>query len=241
MRAPSPPDLLGAWERGLDQGPVERGLTLLALACPDTAADALAALSIGERDRRLLGLRESLFGARMTGLVACPSCGEQLELDVATAELSCAPAERAPIALAGTNYALELRLPDSRDLLACAGADPAQAPAALFHACLVSARIDGTSVAAHDLPPDLIAAAARAVAQADPQADVRFSLTCASCGHHWDAPFDIVPFLWAELDAWAARLLREVHELASAYGWSEPDILALGPARRQLYLRMLGT
>jgi hypothetical protein len=241
MRAPSPADLLGAWERGLDQGPVERGLTLLALVCPGTCADALAALSIGERDRRLLGLREAVFGPRMAGLVGCPSCSEQLELDVGAAELRFAPAERASISLADANYALELRVPDSRDLMACAVADPAESPAALLRACLVSARIDGASVAARDLPPDLVAAAAGAIAQADPQADLRFSLTCASCGHRWDAPFDIVPFLWAELDAWAARVLREVHALASAYGWSERDILALGGARRQHYLRMLGT
>ena len=41
-------------------------------------------------------------------------------------------------------------------------------------------------------------------------------------------------------DAWALRTLAEVHRLASAYGWREQDILALSPARRQLYLGMVG-
>ena len=35
-----------------------------------------------------------------------------------------------------------------------------------------------------------------------------------------------------------ARILREVHTLAAAYGWSEAEILALSPARRRVYLEL---
>jgi hypothetical protein len=48
--------------------------------------------------------------------------------------------------------------------------------------------------------------------------------------------FDIVSFLWTEIAAEAKRLLREVHILASAYGWREADIFSLSPLRRQFYL-----
>ena len=51
--------------------------------------------------------------------------------------------------------------------------------------------------------------------------------------------FDIVSFFWAEIDAWARRVLREVNVLARAYGWRESDILALSPVRRQIYLSMV--
>jgi len=64
--------------------------------------------------------------------------------------------------------------------------------------------------------------------------------------HRWcpgadrfDAGFDIGSFLWAELDAWAARILGEVHELASVYGWSEHDILEMSAVRRQAYLHLI--
>jgi hypothetical protein len=33
--------------------------------------------------------------------------------------------------------------------------------------------------------------------------------------------------------------VREVHLLASAYGWRESDILAMTPWRRQLYLELV--
>jgi hypothetical protein len=37
----------------------------------------------------------------------------------------------------------------------------------------------------------------------------------------------------------ARRLLIEVHSLASAYGWSETDILSMSEPRRALYLEMV--
>jgi len=74
---------------------------------------------------------------------------------------------------------------------------------------------------------------------ADPHADIRLDLDCSACQARWQAPFDIVPFLWSAVDAWALRLLRDVHRLARAYGWREADILALSPPRRRCYLELL--
>jgi hypothetical protein len=51
---------------------------------------------------------------------------------------------------------------------------------------------------------------------------------------------DPVQFLWAAIDARAHLVAGEVHTLAEAYGWSEPAILAQSPARRRLYLEVLG-
>src|SRR5206468_730296 len=41
------------------------------------------------------------------------------------------------------------------------------------------------------------------------------------------------------LPRFAGRLLREVDALARAYGWREPDILALTPWRRDAYLQLV--
>src|SRR5271169_597196 len=150
MRPPSASAMLGAWERGLDQGPVERALTLLALGCPESTSEGLAELSIGERDRRLLALREAMFGPRLTGLITCAACGESLELDFAASEL-------------------------------CAAPKPDEAGSVLLRRCVVSARCHGEPVAAQDLPPAVVAAAARRLSEADPQVDMRFALACAGC------------------------------------------------------------
>jgi hypothetical protein len=50
----------------------------------------------------------------------------------------------------------------------------------------------------------------------------------------------VVAYFWSEINAWAYRLLGEVHSLASAYGWREEDILAMSPWRRHVYLEMVG-
>jgi hypothetical protein len=240
MRAPSAPELLDAWERGLPKGSVARGVVLLGLACPGVSEEDLAGVPVGERDRCLLALREATFGPRLAALVACPACGEHLELDLSVRDiLALSPATEHALVLSGDDHEVHLRLPDSRDLLACAQADPDEAALVLMRRCVVRAQVDGAIVAADALPPALIAAAGRLLAQADPQADLRFAITCIACQHAWRAPFDAAAFLWTEIESWTGRLLRDVHALACAYGWSERDILALGPARRARYLQMV--
>jgi hypothetical protein len=54
------------------------------------------------------------------------------------------------------------------------------------------------------------------------------------------ATLDPAEFLWAAAEAQARRLLLEVDALARAYGWREPDVLALPPARRRAYLELVG-
>jgi hypothetical protein len=75
--------------------------------------------------------------------------------------------------------------------------------------------------------------------QRDPGAEVRMALSCPICGHAWSATFDIVSYLWSEIEDWAQRLLADVCVLATACGWSERDILGLSPTRRQIYLDMV--
>jgi hypothetical protein len=77
------------------------------------------------------------------------------------------------------------------------------------------------------------------MAELDPQSDVELSLSCPNCGHAWRAPLDIASYFWSEVEAWAQRLLLEVHQLARGYGWSERDILAMSARRRRAYLEML--
>jgi FAD/FMN-containing dehydrogenase len=240
MQAPSADAMLQAWERGQDQGLIGRGLTLLSLACPDRPADDLCEFSIGARDRALLGLRAEAFGRPMRGLVACPECGERLETDFDAAALAAAPPPVSlPLSIAADGYTVQIRLPDSRDLLACDAAAPADPAAFLLRRCIVAAERDGLPVAPGQVPDWLAEPIGAAIVAADPQSEMRFAIACAACGHRWDAPFEIVTFLWAELDAWAERLVQDIHLLARSYGWAERDIIGLGTLRRDRYLRLI--
>jgi Zn finger protein HypA/HybF involved in hydrogenase expression len=243
MRAPTTSELLGVWERGLGQGPPQRALGLLEAAYPETSPETLACLSIGQRDARLLGLRERIFGPEMAAIVACPQCGERLELTVNVAEIRRdRPADPvSEVSLSVEGYSLRLRPPNSLDAAdAATQADIELARRLLLDRCVLEASAEGTPVSPRDLPGKVVEAAAECIAKAEPDAELEFSVDCPFCGNHWQAAFDIVSFLWKEVEAWAYRILREVHTLASVYGWHERDILALSPARRQFYLEMVG-
>lgn len=240
MRPLSAHDLLGVWEAGEDRHPLDRALILLAAACPELTWDELAALSIGQRDARLLTLRELTSGPMLNGFVECTRCAERLEFDVALSDLIVAaePEEEARELLID-GLALRFRLPDSRDLAAVVGSrDPAAARGLLVRRCVLQASRDGEPVAASELPAEATTGLARRMAECDPQAEVLLDLRCPTCDHAWQALFDIVTFFWAELAARAKRLLREVHTLARAYGWREADILGMSARRRQYYLEM---
>ncbi|GAB4205432.1 MAG: hypothetical protein OHK0022_31510 [Roseiflexaceae bacterium] len=237
MRTLSATELLQVWERGLRQLPFQRALALLAAACPDESADALAELSIGQRDSRLLTLRAWTFGPKVASVARCPVCAAQVDLLFCVDDIRAAEPQALVFALPVEDYIIELRLPNSRDLGALVAEHSEQV---LLKRCLLSVARSGQPCNAGALPPEVVRQAVEQLALADPQADVQLALVCPVCGHPWQAPFDIVSFFWSEIDAWAGRMFREIHALALAYGWREEEILALSPLRRRMYLEMIG-
>ena len=234
--------LLQVWERGQLQAPVEKALTLLAAVHPDATRETLAALSIGERDSGLLSLREQLFGTELTSLTDCPACGEQLELNFNVADIRVGPtAPHVPLYLSHSGYELELRLPNSVDLLQLTNySTVGEMRARLFEQCVVRAVHYGAVEPANEMPAEIVDLAIERIGEADPQADVEVDLNCPECRHVWQTGFDIVSYLWSELHSWVWQMLREVHVLASNYGWGESEILSMTPQRRRGYLEILG-
>ena len=219
---------------------MERALTILATSCPELTRDELAALSVGQRDARLLSLRERTSGPRLNCFAECPQCAERLEFDVAVADLRVAaePDEGAR-ELVAENFVLRFRLPDSRDLAAAAGCrDQSAGRDLLVQRCVLQASRDGVPIACSELPAGVISALAQRMVECDPQAEVLLDLRCPECAHRWQVLLDIASFFWTELSAQARRLLNEVRSLALVYGWREADILAMSARRRQYYLEM---
>lgn len=238
--------LLAAWEAGSSLSPIRRGLGLLAAAWPETSVDDWANASVGARDRRLLALREGLFGSKFEAVAACPKCEQRVEVEFTSEGIPApllalgepAPTKMLRISLAG--YEVEFRLPTSADLLEVTKPAIEGARETLLGRCVQEARREGLPVETSALPDAVVQAVMRKMAKADPQADVQIGIACPACQHHWSIAFDILSYLWSELEGWAQQLLREVHALASAYGWSEGDILAMSARRRRSYLAVIG-
>src|SRR6266851_1016865 len=238
MRPLAASDILKVWEQGEEQRPIDRALTMLAVACPELNHAELAALSISQRDVRLFELRELTFGPRLDGFTACEQCRERLEftLDLAVlrqrASISSASSAGEEFEFETDGCALRFRLPNSGDLAAVGTCeDVATARRLLAERCMLQADRDGDVIA--ELSDQVATQLAERIGQCAPEAEVMLDFVCPSCRHGWQALFDIAAFFWAEITAQARRLLREVHLLASAYGWREADILALGAQRRQ--------
>ncbi|WP_028580787.1 T4 family baseplate hub assembly chaperone [Desulfogranum japonicum] len=238
-------ELLRVWEAGHGSPPYRRALLLLSASSDNEKVEDLASLNIGCRDARLLALREELFGQDLLCLAQCPACGERLEFSLTTNKLQAAAGETLPreLQVDAGEYTVVFRLPTSQDLMALEGqyTDTSSLQSQLLRRCLLGAQCGNEKTAFADLPNQVIEEVIARMESADPAADIQLALTCPGCAHRWQALFDIVAYLWHEIHTWAIRMIREVHLLASTYGWHEADILAMSPQRRNLYLELIGT
>ena len=242
MRSLSASDLLRIWELGQNKTAAEKGLLFLSIFCQEKTEAELAELSIGRRDALLLSMQERVFGRRMEGLATCPSCGQRLEMSFSASEIRTTPEEtpERELSVGVDEYEVSLRLPNSLDLMAISDLNDLDAATqALTRRCLLRASHQGIETSFDLLPEAVLDAAQERMIQTDPQADVRLALSCPECGHRWQEAFDILSFLWQEIDAWSCRILNDVHTLASAYGWSESEILAMSAWKRQAYLNLV--
>jgi hypothetical protein len=241
MRALSAGDLVLAWEAGREKHPVDRAMIVLTLACPDIPPAALRELSVGQRNARLLALREQTQGPLATCFVKCPRCNESLEFTVDTRAIRQPEPEVREGELDVDGFHVRFRLPNSVDLAAAARCGTVQSGRSLLlERCVTQVARASEETADANLPEQVIQAIAEAMVEQDPQSEMRMALNCSACEHAWTMLFDIVSFFWTEIEKQAKRLLHEVHILASKYGWREADILALSPLRRHYYLELIG-
>lgn len=221
--------VLSAWEAGRRQPPVERALTLLACATGKDPAE-FGPLSMGQRNTRLLELRRRLFGDSLDAWLECGACRQKLEFTASVSGLlEQEGAREQNVRIEDRGRRFVLRFPTSDDLMALR-ADGS--PLALVERCLIAG--DATQ-----LDEELSNMAAARVVEADHLAEVQIDSRCPGCGVTCQGILDVGEFLWMEIQAHAMALLREVHTLASAYGWSETHILDLSPIRRAAYLNMI--
>jgi hypothetical protein len=220
--------LLSAWDRGMTEHDIDRALTMLALAMPGTSREHLAALPITERNKLLLQLRALTFGPLLKGFAICSGCETPLEFSLRTDELL----RHAEQLKAETVQQDHLRAVNSNDLLAVLETqDAGHAEDLLLTRCLISGGPEALSLPAIRGEFEALNAAA----------EMSFALDCPNCSRREMVDFDVARFLWAEIRRAAAHLLSEIHELASAYGWSEEAIATMSAQRRSAYMEMLNT
>lgn len=233
-----PMGVLSLWEHASSQPPHRRDAALL------HAAGMPLARSLGERNARLLALHAHWFGPEIELLSHCPACGTAAQFTAdsnALAAQAPVPDVPGPHHLLALDHEVCFRLPDGDDVAAAAaetGVDDTVFAQRLLARCVTSCARDGNPVRVEDIPRTVLDAISQRIEALDPGADISFALACPQCEAPWCASLSPGELLWRKLRAVAERLLLEVDALASAYGWTERDVLALTPLRRAAYLQM---
>ncbi len=225
-------ELLVAEHRG---DPARAALELLArIAEPlDGEPGDWASLAVTDFEALLLALRRDLFGARVRSDFLCPEagCGERVELEFSLTDYLAAVQPRRPRGVAAASERpgwwrvgdLAFRLPSAQDqIMAQASQDGARL---LAERCL-----DPPTA-----PAALRARAERAMAAMAPEVSGPIGGQCPGCGASLNVLFHAPSFVMGEMRRAFGLLAEEVDLIASAYRWSETEILALPRVRRQAY------
>jgi hypothetical protein len=242
VRGLSETDVLDLMDRDLDrQGAAARAL--LAFACPELGDADLDRQPLGHRDRQLIRLREATFGTRLELRADCPRCGDMLELELDTRDLIVPdPSPRAAARLRRFDIAgrrLRLRPLTGADVAAALHAPAWDAARDVILRRCCSDCDTGLPADPDAFAEDDKAAIARRLERLDPQADLTLDVACFACGEGWRPLLDVAEVFWREIRTRAGLIVGDIHDLARAFHWTEAEILALSPKRRQTYLSLV--
>ena len=233
--------ILGLWEeiRGLDA--IRRAVAISTNADPNVGEGVALQMPVGERNARLLELRTSWTEDDIEATAECPQCGTVLEFNVNPSQLIAANPSREVQPLHVCDRIIHWRPVSSGDLLRAASEpDDEEAERALIRSCVKEVFEHGRDVSTHDATDRDREALSVAIEKADPLCDLLYELECVECRKPVAASLQIPDVVWGELEDAARQLVSEVDALATAYGWSEADCLALSPSRRATYLETVG-
>lgn len=234
-------ELLNYWEYNMNQTMIHRGINLLCLVYTQINKEDISGLSIGERDARLIIIRERMFGYMLRNIAECPVCSEiiEWETDIRDIKLQ-SPDEIRTVneyILKESGYTIQFRLPDSMDVFEVINMDESHKKSEeLLKRLIICSKFKNRTCNFSDLPEKVLKVLDQRIEKENPQAEILMNVQCMSCNHNWELQFDILSYLWSEISNWARRILNDICSLAREYGWSEHDILSMTPARRKIYL-----
>jgi hypothetical protein len=227
----TPAEMLSFWETGSRLSPLDRGV--LATQVAGVPASQAADLPLGERNRVLARLYREHFGGALDGFTQCTECGEKLEFHFDLEPVADSPPIEAshPVVVGRWKF----HLPTSRALaMALTSGEEASAGYRLLAHCL-------TEPAGADpgWSEEEMLAIEESLAAADSLAEILIGFQCPECGAGFEDALDLGGFLWSEIENSARQLFDDIHLLASAYGWTEDEVLRLSSLRREAYVRRI--
>ncbi len=176
----------------------------------------------------------------------CPhsACGQELELDLAVAEIAELQAQAyvaEHVSIQVAHEQLALRRPTGDDQLTWLKSRFTEEDVAVkaMLRTLLLADAEHAVIAGDNLPGDLVGLVSRAMEEHDPLVNFSLRAQCPSCAAESPHELDLEAFSLRRLRQAQLRLLASVHRLAAHYHWSEQQIFAVPYWRRAVYLSLI--
>lgn len=191
-----------------------------------TAVD-LQRLGVSEADRLLAALYDELYGDDAECRMRCTGCGDGYEFVLTLSELIAAqdaarPESPGPDGAWNLPDGRRLRGPLLADLTAAGGPEG------------LAARLIVEGDPYRD--PEAVA---EFLERAAPVLSLDLDASCPHCGAAEVVRFDLARYLAARIAGERPFLVRETHLIASRYGWSHREIMALTRADRRAYAGLI--
>ncbi|OEE67129.1 hypothetical protein A1OO_15340 [Enterovibrio norvegicus FF-33] len=253
-------DRVALWEKALDMSPPDRNLALLAAYLPKPSDEDVGEWTLAGRDHFLLLAYRCEFGENITVTSPCVSCDTKTQLSFRVSDVLATSSDRLKtachldsvnteaylpryVSMNDDEFSCRFRLPTIGDLYLLASA---HSPLSQLAQCVLAPESYNDVATAITQKDDPVSAwegvyqtlEAQMLA-IEPLTIVSLNASCPECKGETAHQFDIVSQFWALLAADVERQLWDVHILASAYGWSSHDILAMSPARRRQHIAMV--
>lgn len=196
--------------------------------------EALSGVTAWDRDRLLAVVYIRIYGPRIKSTVSCVHCHKAFDLDFSLPHLLESlsldnVAKEVQVIQDGIyefSDGLQFRLPTGEDEYAVMGLSQEEAVQELLKRCIqnVSENVNVQN------RTEEVQTAMEAIA---PLIDLELDARCPECGQEQQVHFDLQHYLLSALSGERTLLMREIHALASTYGWSLTDILSLPRSQRK--------
>jgi len=231
-------DLTGNDERCVRDTSTQSAVDLLARlvewpAGSDADVDELTA---PDRDRLLAAIYQRAFGKKIDSTATCTACSSPYDLGFALEDLFAAldrstGSSTTQVLDDGTfrtSSGLRFRLPTARDEMEVSELPLEKAEQALASLCIVESSAGDSLSTLED-----------AIEEVAPVLDLDIDTACPECGARQGVRFDMQFYLLSAIERERAHVLREIHRIASAYGWSLEEILVLERNDRRALVQLI--
>jgi len=205
--------------------------------------DDIVQLTACDRDRLLAAIYRRIYGNRVDSSVFCAACGEVFDLHFDLTDLmdTLLPSTETELIQTQTDRSyllpegIRFRLPTAEDELSVIGMLQEDAETLLLQRCMLKPETremekDGE---------DLLTKIQSAMAALAPLVDTELDAKCPECSHLQQVHFDLQHFLLQALCNDRTQLMRDLHILATAYGWGLNEILGMTRSQRKSLVAMV--